>query len=76
MEKNLTLQRLEIAEEFADNHEHFDGSFVRSLREQYERRGSLSHKQEVALKNTFDKWNMAEWWADEFGGDPLKEHEE
>ena len=41
-----------------DSPESFDSSFVESLSEQYEERGSISPRQAMALDNIIDKFEI------------------
>ena len=52
---------LNLAIEFANNHSHFDATFIESLQEFSIRYGALTPKQRKALQNIIHKWNMIEW---------------
>lgn len=52
---------LEIALEFAEAHDHFDDTFLRSLEKFMDRRGYLTNAQYNSLLNVMDKWDMFEW---------------
>ena len=45
--------------------EYFDPSFIESIQAQFERTGSLSDKQYISLKNTWNKW------VDQNDADPM-----
>ncbi len=52
---------LELAREFADQHETFDDTFITSLEADFDRRGWLTDPQYTALTNIIEKWRIHEW---------------
>ena len=61
---NYLEERIETVLNWADEHHpDFDTEFVESLKKQLEDRGSLSDKQEEALLNIIEKWNIGDWYG-------------
>lgn len=50
--------KFEIIQRYAEKHPRFDTEFVDSVRDQYEKRGSVSYLQEAALDNIIRAWRM------------------
>ena len=59
-QKNVDAARefIDIIQEWALEHEDFDTSFVDSIAEQLESRGSVTDRQLAALQNIVEKWDM------------------
>lgn len=59
-QRNVETAReyIDTIQEWALEHEDFDTSFVDSIAEQLESRGSVTDRQLVALQNIVEKWDM------------------
>lgn len=59
-QRNVEAAReyIDTIQEWALEHEDFDTSFVDSIAEQLESRGSVTDRQLAALQNIVEKWDM------------------
>jgi len=55
---NRTLNKIEMILEWAEEHPEFDTSFVESLKSWYDRGVELSERQEEALDNIIEKFDI------------------
>ena len=57
----LIAYKIKLIKEFADDNDWFTNDYIESIEEQFEKRGNLTEKQEIAINNIIDKCKIKKW---------------
>ena len=57
----LITNRIKLIFEYAEENDWFSTDYIESIKEQFEKKGSLTEKQEIAIKNIIEKCKIKKW---------------